>query len=58
MKRASDFTREFATGMADLETRRSRPGEIAGNCIGFVLLVALLSFMAYGLLLDCGGATC
>lgn len=58
MKRASDFTREFASGLVDMHAKQSRPGELAGNVIGFCLVFGLLCAMVYGLFLDCGGQAC
>ena len=58
MKRASDFTREFASGLVDMHVQQSRLGEIVGNCIGFVLVAGLLGSILYGLFLDCGGVAC
>jgi hypothetical protein len=58
MKRASEFTREFASGLVDLHVKQAQPGELVGNVIGFALVFGLLCAMAYGLFLDCGGATC
>jgi len=62
MKRASDFTRELATGIADLNTRRMQRAESAVNLmfsiVGMVAAVGLGVWWLLALLADCGGVTC
>ena len=41
MKRASDYTRELASGIADINTRRTARAPAAGNFVGFLLVFAL-----------------
>jgi hypothetical protein len=62
MKRASDYTRELAGGIADLEARRAAPIESAANVMakifGLAATVGLGVWWLLALLADCGGSTC
>lgn len=62
MKRASDWTRELATGVADLNVRRRLRAESAVDLlfsiVGMVAAVGLGVWWLLTLLTDCGGAAC
>ena len=53
-----DYTRDLASGIADLETTRSKPGELAGDLIGFAVLLAFGLWVLSAVMQDCGGMTC
>jgi hypothetical protein len=62
MNRASDFTRELASGIADLNTRRVQRAESAAHfmlgAFGMMATLGLGVWWLLALLADCGGATC
>lgn len=62
MKRASDWTRELASGVTDMNTRRMRRAESAVNLlfsiVGMVAAVGLGVWWLLALLADCGGMSC